>query len=537
MGVQNIINNPFDADRANTKSPYTLSFYSECIRIGYYLVAIVISLATQYIHPYFINSKIWMPVYIVIFFALIYHLTSLIFLQEKSIRKLEKWSFFIDAVFLALIIYMTYYSYPVFTFLFLVNIGLCSVLYGRDTSVLLAGVTSLLYALCFSKGNPNYSGLESLPFFFNIASFYAVALISGYLGEMYLDKDKQLVKTQEDLSQLQSFSDVVVQNVGTGLVTLNQNHEVTYMNHAAENIFAHQIALQQPLKEIQTHLKKSTPKNKATFREEIEARVEDKIKYLEMISTYLPGSSNRHAAWIILLQDLTEVKNLEKELALKEKLAAVGQLAGGIAHEIRNPLASISGSVEMLQQTTKGMSPENDKLFSIIIREIDRLNNLITEFLSFVRPEVRKADRVKIEDMGEEIFTLMKFNKEISGDTTIEHHFESCEILCDKGKLKQALLNIIVNALQAVKTNEGSFVKTIGKVVGRFYTIEISDNGPGIPKEIVSKIFEPFYTTKSKGTGLGLAITHRIVEGHLGEIKVSSEEKKGTTFLIKLPIE
>lgn len=534
--MQNIINGPISTS-ALSKSPYGLSFYSECIRIGYYLVAIIISLVTQYIHPYFINSKIWMPVYVVIFFALIYHLISLIFLQEKDFKRLEKLSFFIDAFFLSLIIYMTYYSYPVFTFLFFINIGLCSVLYGRDTSFVLAGFTSLLYAICFTKANSGFSGLDSVPFFFNLASFHAVALISGYLGELYLDKDKQLVKTKKDLVQLQSFSDVVVQNVGTGLITLNSELKVSYHNQAAEHILATEILQGENLLELQRYLKKPSANSKATFREEVEVKVDDKIKYLEMISTYLPGSDIFSSAWIILLQDLTEVKNLEKELALKEKLAAVGQLAGGIAHEIRNPLASISGSVEMLQQTTKGMSPENDKLFSIIIKEIDRLNNLITEFLSFVRPEVCKADRTKIEDMAEDIFTLMKFNKEVTEGTQLEHNFEPCEILCDKGKLKQALLNIIVNALQAVKGEPSAYVKSLGRVEGRFYVIEITDNGPGIPKDILSKVFEPFYTTKSKGTGLGLAITHRIIEGHLGEIKVSSELRKGTTFLIKLPID
>ncbi len=534
--MQNVINTPMPA-KTVIKGFYGLSFYSECIRIGYYLVAIVISLATQYIHPYFINSKVWMPVYMVIFCALIYHLTSLVFLQEKNFKRLEKFSFFIDACFLALIIYITYYSYPVFTFLFLVNIGLCSVLYGRDTSLVLAGFTSVLYAVCFAKGNPSFSGLESVPFLFNIASFHVVALISGYLGELYLDKDKQLIKTKEDLVQLQSFSDVVVQNVGTGLITLNSENKISYYNQAAAHILPSKVTVGESLPALERYFKKISSKNKATFREEIEIKADDKIKYLEMINTYLPGNDIFESGWIVLLQDLTEVKNLEKELALKEKLAAVGQLAGGIAHEIRNPLASISGSVEMLQQTTKGLSPENDKLFSIIIKEIDRLNNLITEFLSFVRPEVRKADRTKIQDMVEDIFTLIKFNKDMIENVNLEYNFESCEILCDKGKLKQALLNIIVNAFQAVKDAPGAFVRGFGRVEGRFYIIEVSDNGLGIPKEILSKVFEPFYTTKAKGTGLGLAITHRIIEGHSGEIKVSSEVKKGTTFLIKLPID
>lgn len=518
------------------QSGHHLYFYSECVRIGYYLVAIIISLVTQYIHPFFINSKIWIPVYFVIFFALVFHLLSLAYSQNKK-NKFEKLSFFIDTIFLAIVIFLTYSSYPIFTFLFLINIGLYSILYGKDSSLILAGFTTLAYAICFSKGSPNFSGLDALPLYFNMATFYAVAILSGYIGELYIDKTEQLQKTQKDLSELQSFSDVVVENIGTGLITLDKGLNVAYFNQAAQSIFEESLSLKNVPDFLSPKIKSHRSEIKSTFREEIEIRVAGKIKFLETISSYLPTTENQEASWILLLQDLTEVKNLEKELALKEKLAAVGQLAGGIAHEIRNPLASISGSVEMLQQTVEGLSPENNKLFSIIIKEIDRLNNLITEFLSFVRPEVIKGDKCSIDGMAEDIFTLMKFNQELIDQTQLVTDFESCEILCDKGKLKQALLNIIVNALQAVKGSEDGKVKCTGKVEGRFYIIEIADNGPGIPKSIVSKVFEPFYTTKAKGTGLGLAITHRIIEGHMGEIKVSSEEKKGTTFLIKLPIE
>lgn len=513
-----------------TLRPYTLRFYSEFIRICYYLIAVVVSLVTQYIHPYFINNKIWIPVYLIVFVALLYHLVNIIFFLDQNKSYNEKLSFFIDAIFIAAVIYLTYFSYPIFTILFLLNIAMCSFLYGKNQSLILTGFTVFLYSICYVKGYPDFSSLNILPYFLNLLAFFAVSNLSGLLGDLYLDKDRQLKQTQKNLSDLQDFSDIVIQNIGTGLITLDSEQKVSYVNQAAKKIFSGELN-EGYIKDI---LKSLHQKQGMTFREEIDFIIDGKKKYLEIISTHLDLPQSE---WILLLQDLTEIKELEKELSLKEKLAAIGQLAGGIAHEIRNPLASISGSVEMLQQTIDGLSPENQKLFSIIIKEIDRLNTLITEFLSFVRPEVIRADKCQIKTLVEDILALMKYNKDLTNATVIESDFEECTLLCDKGKLKQALINIIVNGLQAIKDTPQAKLKCTGKVQGRFYTINFEDNGPGIPEDIISKVFEPFYTTKAKGTGLGLAITHRIIEGHHGEIKVSSVEKKGTTFFIKLPIE
>jgi C4-dicarboxylate-specific signal transduction histidine kinase len=149
---------------------------------------------------------------------------------------------------------------------------------------------------------------------------------------------------------------------------------------------------------------------------------------------------------------------------------------------------------------------------------------------------VKRTDDVVLKDLIDDILTLIKYDKNLSENVSYELNLSDVKVKCDKAKLQQALLNIITNALQAMKGQPNPKLICHVKSEGYFASLEFTDNGPGMPEDVAQRIFEPFYTTKSKGTGLGLAITHRIIEGHEGLIKVTSTEKKGTTFFIRLPI-
>ena len=561
------------------------------IRLAYYLFVSILALIAQASHPYFINHQVWPLVYSVALLAFGFHLLILLFDQvtidllrdfwlrlsrrffpiykeyasrgsslspQKSLkgheqspfseerswergeqsldRKEKKRSyemaiFILDAVLIAILNFLTFLNYPTFVTLHLINIALCAFFLGSPKGLFLTGGTCFLYTVTFLL-RAHEGDIEGTHYLLNLIIFYFTAIISGYLGGIYSSKGHLLSQTKKELMALQNLSQVIIQNIGNGLLVFNTHGRVSFFNEAAQRIFGSQVSDLKLLELDQSSVLKKSP----VSRVEVDIDVNNKTKSLEFITTPLEESKEEDSAWISLVQDLTEIKTLQKELGLKEKLAAIGQLAGGIAHEIRNPLASISGSVEMLHQDIKGLNSENNKLFSIIIREIERLNLLITDFLSFVHPEVCKSDNFSLKNLIEEIFSLIKFDKELMCSTQLNFHMEEFNIQCDKGKLKQVFLNIITNGLQALKGAKDPVFHIKVQSVEGFALIEFNDNGSGISQGKMNHIFEPFYTTKEKGTGLGLAIVHRIIEGHKGQIKVQSKEKKGTTFSIKLPI-
>lgn len=510
------------------------SWITEVIRIGIYFFAVATSIITQVLNPYFLNFNIWIPVYSLVVIGLIFHFFIIFNLNHfKKNIYFETGLFVIDALFISAISYFTFLSYPMFTVLYLVNIVLCSFVLGSSVSFFLSGMSVFFYTLALLLRIAENS-FDPTTYILNVIVFYFVALFSGHLGDILKDKTNELAKTSVDLKQLKNLSQIIIKNIGVGLVSFQKEKKVSFSNEAAKSILGSDLDTQDHF--IKNNVIQEVSSDvQHTRRQEYELEIKGVKKNLEFISTYIPDDQMQ-AKWVLLIQDLTEIKGLQKELQMKEKLAAIGQLAGGIAHEIRNPLASISGSVEMLKETTKDLNPENTKLFSIIIKEIDRLNLLITDFLSFVRPEVKRTDKVSLKDLINDIITLIKNDKKLADNVEITLDLADVVVKCDQSKLQQAILNIITNALQAIqKQTEKKFLCRLSKE-GFFVSIEFTDNGPGMSPAVLGRIFEPFYTTKDKGTGLGLAITHRIIEGHEGTIKVFSDEKKGTTFFIRLPI-
>lgn len=506
----------------------------ESIRVGFYLFAVVTSVIAQVINPYFLNFSIWLPVFLCVICGLVLHFVIILSYQKiNDYTYIEVCVFVLDTLFIAAFNYYTYFSYPFFTVLFLLNIALSAFVLGSPCSILIAGFSTLFYTLIY-LARFSGPGIDQITYLLNIITFYVTAVLSGYLGDLLIYRSKQLTETKTDLLDLKTLSQVIIKNIGIGLVSYEKNKSVSFSNSAAKSILG--SALDNESNDIKKlTLFDPTENKQQTKRQEVEVDIKGIKKNLELITTYIPDI-NIQTKWVLLIQDLSEIKTLQKELILKEKLAAIGQLAGGIAHEIRNPLASISGSVEMLKESTRDLNPENTKLFSIIIKEIDRLNLLITDFLSFVRPEVKRSDQVSLKNLIEDILTLVKFDKALSKNVSFETDLSDVVIMCDQSKLKQAFINIVTNALQAMNAKEGSTFVCRVKHEGYFASVEFIDNGPGIPENIIEKILEPFYTTKEKGTGLGLAITHRIIEGHDGILKIFSKEKKGTTFFIRLPI-
>jgi len=255
------------------------------------------------------------------------------------------------------------------------------------------------------------------------------------------------------------------------------------------------------------------------------------VKIIGLNITTLRDIHENRTGLIGIFQDLTQKKKLESEIKNKEKWAAIGELSANIAHEIRNPLASLRGSIEMLRE---GKVPEKhkEKLMGIALSEMERLNNTITDFLTYCSPKPLELQRVDMHLLLDTTLELLKntgHNREIS----ITREFEGeLFVHADPEKMKQVFWNLGANALQAIGEKGELTVST--KSSSHYISISFSDTGPGISPSNIDKIFYPFFTTKDRGTGLGLAIAFRIVEEHNGRLSVASSPGIKTTFEISL---
>ncbi len=229
------------------------------------------------------------------------------------------------------------------------------------------------------------------------------------------------------------------------------------------------------------------------------------------------------------------VNEHEQKLKQHEKLAAVGQLAAGIAHEIRNPLASVSASIELLKAAPAETlaSPENKKLMDIALKEMGRLNRLITEFLDFVKPEQIAAEPVDITALLSEVVLSAKAMKEVRDRIVIHEDYSASIALGHSGKVRQVVWNLVMNAIQAIPTQ--GLVRIGCRASSLHSVLWVEDNGVGMNPEVLKHLYEPFFTTKDRGTGLGLATVYKIIEAHKGEINVTSTEGKGTRVEVVLP--
>ncbi len=504
-------------------------------RIFCYFLVLILALMVELLQEGFVNWGLLQVFYSTVFFGITFHFLHLFFLEKFF--KNRVWllcSFIFDVILVTVLTVKSDLNQSLFLFLFLVIIVLSGVVLRKQGAFLLALICSIAFTFVSLLGPE----LKTMSVLFlvvlNNIAFFVVAWLSGYLSDQFSFLGERLESQTLNLQTVRKLNELIIETIPSGLVTTSQKDEVLLFNLGAEQMLGSKLISGCRLSEIVPDLEINFQKENQKSTEILVKSDESMLaveKRLRITRLRQQSDSILEMTYLYVLEDLTEIRRLESQVRQSEKLAAVGQLAAGIAHEIRNPLAGISGSIELLSQTSN--NEDDRKLTKIILREIDRLNNLISEFLEYAKPDQRLLDSVDLGALIDEVLNQAKVQQPLNLRLLKNSLSAPVLIRGNRDKLKQAFLNIIINAYQAMaKTENPTFEVGLSLDEGRRKLL-FKDNGSGMSEAVRLRIFEPFMTTKPKGTGLGLAITHKILETHGAHINVESSEGRGTQFTIE----
>ncbi|UCG20506.1 MAG: PAS domain S-box protein [Deltaproteobacteria bacterium] len=533
------------------------------------LVATVVVQARAY--PTFFNTSL-LSLYILT--GVIYFLTLCYALLLKRIRKHILFAYvqiLLDVLFVTAMIYVTGGIESIFSFMYILTIINAAIMLYRRGGLLIASASSICYGSLldlqyFNIVHPFYTratGLMtySIGYYFytllmNIAAFYVVALLSSYLAEELRRSSVKLKAKQYDLDQLELLHRNIVQSISTGLITLNDRLKITYLNPAAQVICGSGYDelegryIGDIFPKIVPYLSISVARGGDIERTQRQKgididfeRQDGTMLYLGFSQSILRDPGGDDMGLILIFQDLTEFRLMQEQVRRMDRLAVAGELAAGIAHEIKNPLASLSGSIQMLRDEVE-FGPMQQRLMDITMREAERLNALVNEFLLFSRPEKTVDQSVEVNQVIMDTLEMLKNSPELSRPIRIEKNLtDNLWVHIDAQRLQQVIWNLVLNAVQEM-TNSGRLTiatavrtnRSGGEVEQEVAEISIADTGPGILLENQGKVFDPFFTTKDQGTGLGLTIVHRIVEDYGGKIFLESDGRSGTIFTLHFPL-
>jgi two-component system sensor histidine kinase HydH len=370
----------------------------------------------------------------------------------------------------------------------------------------------------------------------------SVLLLIGVAGIVSLLLALGYRSARASLSRVKALSDSLVEHMPVGIVAVDPDDRITVFNDTAETLFGRtsEAVMGNPSSRILPpaclDMLKELGPGRPIVEKEFDCTVsEGRTVPLEVIAAVLRGDEGELIGRIALLRDLSELQHLRKEVERSQRLAAVGSLAAGVAHEIRNPLSSLKGFATYFRQRYGGV-PDDVKVADIMIQEVDRLNRVITELLEFSRPMELKKKRTDLAGLVRHVLRTVEGQASGKGVTVQSNLPPGLPVAAiDPDRMTQVFLNLFLNALAAMDQG-GVLSAGVTRHDEGSLRVTVTDTGAGIRKEDIGRVFDPYYTTKPSGTGLGLAIVHRIVEAHGGEIRLESEPGKGTTFTILLPI-
>ena len=481
--------------------------------------------------------------------------------RSQQLGRLCALQLWIDSVLVTALVHYTGGIDSVFAFVYIFPILAAAICLSRRSSLLLAGTSSVLYGVLINiqlqrlmeraefhsvagiGRDPGYALFQS---FVNAIAFFLVALLGSHLAERLKETGRELEEQGIDLRNLQSLHRDIVTNIPSGIMTLDLDGRIVSFNPTAQKILgltAEEIQGRKwrdtPFREmtrLEGFFSSPTP-NFGKLSQELEVRRHDGHSVLIGINlTALKASDGELLGLVGIFQDLTEPRQIEARLRQADRLAAVGQLAAGLAHEVRNPLAAISGSIQLMKEEGPAGSPH---LLDIVLRETDRLKLVTGQFLDFAKPRQTSEKQCDLVALLEE--TVLLLEKSCDGTNAVTFSFqdeaEPVMVAADPDQMKQVLWNLGLNAIQAMPGG-GRLTFAIRRHVSDngagWAAVELTDTGRGIPPRELDRIFDPFYTTRPGGTGLGLAIVQKIIDNLGGRIEVVSREGDGATFTVYL---
>ena len=445
-----------------------------------------------------------------------------------------------------------------FMLLYPISVLSGSVILYRRQSVVLAGVAMLLYAamLLAVRGGwvPAGQGLSDVPamavkhvlysIFVTGVACVTVSLIGSYLAQSLETVGQKLEEAAEQVADLRELQQVMVRSIHSGLITGDMEGRLLYLNEFGERILGQRLSelRGRGLRDIfQSVLFEPSTLEARALHHDLErleigyARPTGEALQLGVSVSALATADPANAGYLLVFQNLTEIKRLEEEVRTKEKLAAVGEMAARLAHEIRNPLGSISGSAQVLMGEPN-ISSEQGRLLAIITRESKRLSDTLNQFLYQARPSASARGPVDVGRLVSEAVTLLRNGPEVGPTHTVEFEMDGAPHVClaDPDQITQVFWNLTRNALEAMP--RGGMLKIRVFIQGDTLVLSCRDQGRGIGPEEQRRVFEPFQSGTPMGTGLGLAIVYQIVREHGGDIAVRSTPGQGTDVEVRIPL-
>ncbi len=501
------------------------------------------------------------PLYYIYLLVVTVYLTTIlfssIFNQITDIRQFSFIQIGFDLALYTVIVFLSGGYESPFPFLYLFSILWASLGFPGSGGYWTASFSSILYGAVvdleyygillpphkevlalISSSNPwDILGRISL----HITAFFAVAFLGNQISKRYRSTEEALTERTADLASLQHLSDIVFDSINSGIVVLEPDGRVVTVNSSGTqilgiddadeiNAFAGDVFNDVPIE----NLCKSAASGMLNRWEGI---FTDRSGRQRIFGLSISKLKDPEEGYVVTFQDLTEFRDMEEKLKSAEKLSAVGRMAASIAHEVRNPLASMSGSIQILKDSLD-LNPEDHDLMEIVLRETGRLNTLVEEFLLYARPPSPRFENEDLRKIITETITILEGSAESNGIIIKEEIPDQPVVMAmDPGQMYQILHNLAKNSLEAIDGGGEILIKLEIHEEGDSprAVLSVADTGGGISDDILPEIFEPFKTTKPRGTGLGLAIVYQLVQIHKGAIDVFTDPEKGTTFTISLP--
>jgi len=489
------------------------------------------------------------------FFSLAYILILKIFKQLRINIYLQ---LAIDILLVTMLVYITGSYRSNYSVLYTLVIIYSVIFLDRYGGLIIASAAGSFYSLLLglefcqwlpvlSKIEPDYSltAEEVLTrILVHIVSFYVLAFLASFVVEQEKKVRSLLMEKESEFDQLDLLFRSIVESVDTGIMTIDFEGTIKTFNRAAELITGYSLAqvknrlvadvFPECIVTFALQLDKRQSKNRMEVV--IEGRNGRKV-HLGCSLSPLKDKQNREIGSILIFQDLTEIRQMEENLEKSKRLALIGEMAAGLAHEMRNPLASITGSIELLRRNL-ALKDTDDRLMQIILRGKDQLDNFVRDFLLLAKPIPVVREVIDVNETAVDVLENMKLSKDWTNDIKIDCSLApKVAAFANREQLRQVVQNLVLNAVQAMK--EGGVLSLATKLMQvnnkEVVEIKVADTGLGIEEKDLKKVFEPFFTDKEKGTGLGLTIVGRIVDGYGGKIEITSRINQGTVCTVRLP--